>query len=189
MRVKHGLDAERNGVTARRAYWKNLRFVLFFTILFLAFDLAYYWSRDTVVERVLIDRVTVMPSAFFINAIKPDENVSADGHRLVSPNVRLSVLNGCEGTEAILLLVSAIVAFGAKWKSTLFGIVCGTVLLYAINQGRIVALYYALRHDQKLFDMLHGYVGPTLIIVIAGLFFVGWVSYAQYRGRTPSAFA
>ncbi len=164
-------------------YW---RFVVLFLACFLVLELAYYASRDTVVERMLIDDATVSPSAALINAINPAESVRAEGHRLVSPTVRLSVLNGCEGTETILLLIAAIIASAARWKHKLIGVLLGTALVYVVNQGRIAGLYYALRYDKLLFDMIHGYIGPTLIVIIAGLFFLWWVNHSQ-RYETVTA--
>lgn len=166
-------------VSSRVGQKKRWRFVGLFLLLFIALELVYYWSRDGLVERVLIDYVTVMPSAMLINIIEPLESVHAQGHRLISKTVRLSVLNGCEGTEAMLLLLAAILSFSANWKYKLIGIVCGIALVYFVNLGRIVGLYFALRHDQFLFDIIHGYIGPTLIILIAGLFFLGWTNVSQ----------
>jgi exosortase family protein XrtM len=91
----------------------------------------------------------------------------------------LSVLNGCEGTETLFLLVAAVVAFAASWRHKLWGILLGGLLVYGLNQIRIVALYFALRHDKELFSALHGYVGPTLIIILCSLFFLWWI------GRIP----
>lgn len=155
------------------------RFLALFMLLFLLFELAYYTSRDTIVERFLIDHATVSPSVQLINWIAPQESVVASGHRLISPHVKLSVLNGCEGTETILLLISAILAFGIHWRYKIAGIFFGTALVYLFNQGRIVSLYYALRYDKTLFDMIHGYIGPTIMIILAGLFFLAWINLSN----------
>lgn len=168
---------------AERNRFSEIRFAALFLALFFVFQLSYGQARGTVVERVAIDHATVAPSAALINLFTPAEQVRAEGHRLVSEGVRLSVLNGCEGTESLLLLCSAILAFRAPWKQKLIGMLLGGALVYAINQMRIVGLYYALRHDKGLFDAIHGYIGPTLIVVLACLFFLWWVrrigSYAD----------
>ena len=52
----------------------------------------------------------------------------------------------------------------------------GTLILYALNQGRIVALFFAAQHDRHWFDLLHGTIAPTLIIVLGCLFFLWWAS-------------
>lgn len=63
-------------------------------------------------------------------------------------------------------------------RSKLLGILSGGLLIYAINQVRIVALYYCLRFDHPLFEMLHGYIAPLVVIGIAGLYFSYWTSNA-----------
>ena len=163
----------------RRPWWREATFTIGFLAVFGLLQVGYGLSRDTVIERAVIDVATIRPAAALIDTIAPSEEVRPDGHRLVSRHVRLSVLNGCEGTETLFLLIAAVVAFAAPWRHKLLGILLGGLLVYTLNQARIVALYFALRHDKPLFSMLHGYVGPTLIIILCCLFFLWWAG----RGR------
>jgi exosortase family protein XrtM len=125
--------------------------------------------------------MTVRPSATLIAWLTPGEGVVSQGHRLVSPHVRLSVLNGCEGTEVMLLLAAAMLAFGMRWPRKLLGILAGGLLVYLTNQVRIVALFYSLRFDRSLFETLHAYVAPIIVIAVAGFFVLYWVSHAEPR--------
>lgn len=161
---------------------RSVAFALGFLIVFGVLYGLYAAARGTVVERLIIDTLTVQPSAAVINWISPGEAVTANGHRLLSAKARLSVLNGCEGTESLLLLIAAIAAFSASWRAKLVGMLFGTVVIYVINQGRIIGLYYALRHERAWFEALHGFVAPTLIILIGALFFMWWIAWA---GRGP----
>lgn len=154
-------------------------FVFLFLATFFALQLTYSHGRDGAFEQFFIHTLTVRPSVWLINEMTPAENVVAQAHRLVSPFAKLSVLNGCEGVEAAFLLFAAIMAFRAPWKHKLTGVMLGIALIYALNQVRIVALYYAWRYDRDGFNMLHGVVGPTVIIVAACLFFLWWVHRAR----------
>lgn len=167
-----------SGGTGRRVLGQ-FAFPIAFLALFGMLLFAYHKSRDTPVERFLIDYATVTPSVALINRIAPEEHVVARGHRLVSPHARLSVLNGCEGTETMLLMFAAILVYPAAWRHKLPGIVLGLGLVYALNQARIVGLYFALRYDRQVFDLLHGYLGPTLIVVVCALFFMAWAELAK----------
>ncbi len=66
------------------------------------------------------------------------------------------------------------------------------VLQWGYMQGRgtiverIVGLYFTLRHDKSLFDAIHGYVGPTLIVILPCLFFAWWVRQAVDSGDATS---
>lgn len=159
---------------------RNIAFyAITFMALFFVFQLIYQNSRSTHVEDFIITGMTVMPSAALISWLTPEEDVTAQGHRLVSSHVRMSVLNGCEGTEVILLLCAALLAFRMPWQRKLSGVVLGSLLIYTANQVRIVALYYCLRFDHSLFAPLHGYIAPIAVIIVAVIFFFYWTAYAR----------
>ena len=170
------LSIDKWSIKNRATAKAQLYFAGYFLLLFAAMQVVYNFTRDTLAERIIIDYATVTPSVALINTLTPTEHVSANGHQIKSKHIRLSVLNGCEGVEAVLLLVAAIVAFSAPWRHKVMGIVAGTLLIYLVNQIRIVSLYYAAVYDKSLFNDIHGYVGPTLIIILACLFFLFWVS-------------
>lgn len=166
------------------AVWRLMRLIISFALLFFAMNWAYQSARGTTVERFVIDEATVKPSVALINWLSPSEQVKANGSQLISPTTRLSVLNGCEGTESLFLIIAAIMAYRSPWRHKVFGLLVGTALIYFLNQGRIVGLYFALKQNQALFSALHGYIGPTLIIAISCLFFMGWM---QWSIRSVSA--
>lgn len=165
---------ENSGSSAFRV--TELRFALIFLIAFFVLQYGYSASRGSLVEHIVIDIATVRPSVEVINLIAPLEHAQATGHRIVSPQGGLNILNGCEGTESIFLLLAAIVAFTAPWKRKLIGFLLGTALVYVLNQARIVSLYFVAHHDRHWFDLLHGYVAPTLIIILTCVFFLWWAN-------------
>lgn len=127
-------------------------------------------------EKGIVSALAVVPGVTVINLISPDERVSAQGNRLLSSRVRLSVLDGCEGTEVMFLLIAALLAFRSTLRHTLIGVGLGMVLVFILNVIRIASLYYVLRFAKNWFDPLHGMIWPTLIIMAIGLFFVWWSS-------------
>lgn len=152
----------------------ELRFAFVFLLVFSVLQIGYSTNRGGVVEHLVIEVATVLPSVAFINLLAPQEKAQAKGSRIISPLGGLNILNGCEGTESMFLLLAAILAFSAPWKRKLKGIAVGLVLVYVLNQARIVALYFVAHHDRHWFDLLHGYVAPTLIIVLTCVFFLWW---------------
>lgn len=150
------------------------RLIAGFLLLYLLLQWGYAQTQGTLVEQWLIDKSTVQTSAFLINFLQGNELVQAQTHRLISPQVRISVLHGCEGIETMLLLIAAILVFTAPWRAKVLGIVLGIAIIFALNQMRIVALYFtALRHPEW-FSALHGYIGPAIIIVLTGLYLWHW---------------
>ena len=150
------------------------RFLLFFISAFFLLQ----WTRralaDTAVYRFYLETLTVRPSALLIQWVAPQDGVLARGHHLVWPGGGLSVYNGCDGMEVMQLLLAAFVAVAGPWRQRLLGASLGLLLIYVLNQGRIVGLYLAARHDRAWFELLHGLAGPLLIIAFTTLFFAWW---------------
>ena len=167
----------------------EFRFVLIFLLLFFALQYGYSASRGGIVEHWVIDLATVQPSTAVINLIVPDSHAQSSGHRIVSPHGSISILNGCEGTETMFLLLAAMVAFNAPWKQKLKGVLLGMLMIYGLNQVRIIALFFAAQQDRKWFDMLHGIIAPTLIIVLSVLFFLWWTSSNTTGGNEQTSTA
>ena len=147
---------------------------ILFIFLSVFFSLQYAWerSRDTALERLVIDRVTVAPAAWWIARLWPDKTVSAQGHSLIAAHNRLNILNGCEGLETLLLLIAAFFAHPFSWRQRVVGISAGTILIYALNQARIVLLWYANQHNPQWFGLLHGTILPLTLVAISFVFFL-----------------
>lgn len=151
-------------------------FILLFLSLFVLQSYAYQSLRGTSWEHWLIDELTVKPSALLLDKILPEEHVQARGQKIVSQTTSITVLNGCEGTESMFLLIAAILAFRAPVKHKLAGVLFGVVFIYALNQIRILSLFIALKHNREWFHWLHAYIGPTLIVLLSCVFFLGWLT-------------
>lgn len=152
-----------------------LRFTLLFISVFFLLQWAYPMLSDTAVYRFYLDTLTVQPSAALIQWIAPQDGVLARGHRLGWPGGGLSLYNGCDGVEAMKLLIAAFVAVAGPWRARLLGAALGLLLIYVLNQARIVGLYFAARYDRGWFEQLHGMIGPLIIIALTTLFFAWWI--------------
>ena len=146
-----------------------------YVIIFTALQSLYATAQGTWVERLVIDRLTVGTAARLIEALDPAIGVVADRSRLRAPGSGINVLNGCEGTEVVFLLASAMLVAPMAWRWRLLGMAAGSVVVFALNQIRVVALFYAFRSDRALFETLHGIVAPLVLIALVGGFFVIWL--------------
>lgn len=132
-------------------------------------------ARGSWIERLVVDRMTVRTAASLINAFDPTVAVQAVGSRLKAAGGGINILNGCEGIEVVFLLAGAMLAVPMAWRARLLGIIVGSGVVFVLNQGRVIGLFYAFRSDRALFDTLHGVVAPLLMILVAGMFFVAWL--------------
>lgn len=147
------------------------------------------WSaaRGSAVERVVIDGATVHTSVALIGWLTPDVAVHGEGSRIRAPGGGINILNGCEGTEVLFLLVAAMLAYPASWRQRGLGLLAGTAAVFAFNQARLLVLFYGLRADRSLFSSLHGLVTPLVLVLCTVLFFIGWMAWAQRAAMPPAA--
>lgn len=97
----------------------------------------------------------------------------------------IEIVAGCNGVEAVLILVSAVLAFPAPWKYKLAGIGIGFVAIQALNLVRIISLYYLLLWNRVWFDWFHLYLWQALIILDALVFWLVWLRWLPREPRPP----
>lgn len=161
----------------------GLRFIVTLVAVFSALQAAMIASDDTPISRFLIDQATVRVATAIIDQVFPNDGARAEGSTIVSSRVRMSVLRGCEGTEILFLVIAASVALPAMWRARAVALAGGLVLAYALNQLRVLALYYTVRDAREWFELVHGYLAPTFLIVAVALFFWWWT--ARRRPNIP----
>ena len=98
----------------------------------------------------------------------------------------ISIERGCNGVEAVIILVSAMLAFPAPWKSRLIGIALGFVAIQALNLVRIISLFYLGQWNQTWFQWFHLYLWQALIVLDALVAFLIWLRYLP-REAAPKA--
>jgi exosortase H (IPTLxxWG-CTERM-specific) len=98
----------------------------------------------------------------------------------------IKIVAGCNGVEAVLILVSAIVAFPAPWKHKLVGMALGFVAVQALNLVRIISLFYLHEWNQVWFEWFHLYLWQALIILDALVFWLIWLRYLPRASAAPA---
>jgi exosortase H (IPTLxxWG-CTERM-specific) len=110
-----------------------------------------------------------------------DANVAHYGKVLQSTTngFAISIEAGCNGVEAALLLIAAMLAFRASWKARVVGILSGLAAVQAMNIVRIVSLFYIGQWSPRIFEWAHLYLWQALImldVLIVWLLWLRWVS-------------
>lgn len=154
----------------------EIRFVLYFILLFLALQIAHYSIRSYT-SPLLVHTLNAEASSGIINFITPWEKSFSRGDLIGSGGFTIRIAQGCEGIEVILLLTAALCAFSMGIKQKIGGVLAGSLILYVANLARIVALYYTLKYRPDMFDLAHVYIGQTFIVFVGILFFMAWITY------------
>lgn len=165
-----------------RSNAREIRFFIGFVVLFVLLQAAHYFTRSYTAP-FLVDTMTTRASSTLINIITPGEKtVVRDG--AIIGGATVEIMRGCEGIEGMLLLIAAVLAFPARIRFKIYGIIGGIFFIYIFNLARIAGLYYTIRYNPTLFDMMHIYVGQTVIIIISLIFFIFWVSRIERIPRS-----
>ena len=162
---------------------------LVFLSVFFILQMGYGASRGSAFEHFVITDLTVVPAAAVIKFLTPAVQVQALGNQLLAPGGGIVVLKGCEGTEIMFMLAAAFAAVVMPWQRRLTGVVLGVLLVFCMNQVRLVALFYVHRSDPTLFNLLHGTVAPIVLIIAVALYVFFWMgnSHAAEEPNAPAA--
>lgn len=150
-----------------------LLFLLFLTALFVA-ELLQPVDRHVIVPFTsAIADVCVWIVGIF------DPHAIAHGKILQSTTsgFAISIERGCNGVEAVIILISAMLAFPASWKHKLAGIGIGFLAIQAMNIVRIISLFYLGQWSRLWFDWFHLYLWQALIVLDALVVFLVWLRY------------
>jgi len=98
----------------------------------------------------------------------------------------VSIEAGCNGVEAGIILVAAILAFPSRWREKLIGIVVGLATIQALNLLRIISLFYIGQWNRTFFEWAHLYVWQTLIMLDVLIVFLLWLRWQSTHGPTPN---
>lgn len=128
-------------------------------------------------------------SSFLIKLF--DDDVISHGVIIQSTSngFAVAIAPGCDGIEAVIILVAAIVAFPSPWKHKIVGIVIGFFAIQSLNLVRIISLFYMGQWSQVWFDWFHLYLWQALIVLDALAVWLIWLRYLPRRGRPGGAAA
>ena len=117
-----------------------------------------------------------------------DADVVASGQALLNKtnHFAVSIEAGCNGIEATLVLVAAVVAYPAPWSRRLVGIGAGIAAVQALNVVRVISLFYIGQWDMRAFDWAHRYVWQALIMLDVLVVWLVWVRMLGSARDMPS---
>lgn len=106
-----------------------------------------------------------------------DSNVAAFGRILQSTTngFAVSIEAGCNGIEAAIVLIAAMLAFPAPWKYRVIGILAGLSAVQVLNIVRVISLFYLGQWNMKVFDWAHLYLWQALIMFDVLVVWLVWI--------------
>lgn len=100
----------------------------------------------------------------------PLENIYYHGRNIVS------IEDGCNGLELIVLYIGFIVCMPAVMKRKLIFSIGGAVLIYVVNVIRCAGVTYIILYYPKFADFAHHYI---FTFIVYGLIIVLWLIFSK----------
>lgn len=104
------------------------------------------------------------------------QNVRMQGTIIRSPRFAVNIRNGCNGVEAMLIFLAAVLAFPTSWRWRLLGLAFGLVAIQLVNLIRVVALFLTGAYMPSLFDASHTVIWQTVVILASVLLWIFWAN-------------
>jgi len=150
---------------------------------FLVYFLVIQLSLFSIEQLVFIRELVIIPFTEWIAQLSVwiiklfDSKVVSDGIILqhIENGFSVSIESGCNGVEAVLVLISAILVFPTSWKYKFQGILVGFIAVELLNIVRIISLFYLGQWNQDIFDWAHLYVWEALIMLDILIVFLWWI--------------
>ena len=98
----------------------------------------------------------------------------------------VAIQAGCNGVEATIVLVAAMVAFPSPWKMKLIGIAVGFVAIQVMNLARIITLFYLGQWNETAFQWAHLYIWQALIMLDVLVVFLIWLRYLPKESKVQA---
>jgi exosortase H (IPTLxxWG-CTERM-specific) len=117
-----------------------------------------------------------------------DPSVVATGKvmRSTANGFAVSIEAGCNGVEATIVLVAAMLAFPAPLKNKLVGLTAGIVAVQGLNIVRVISLFYLGQWNFAVFEWAHLYVWQALIMLDVLVVWLVWVRTLPRGGDGPA---
>ena len=166
--------------------------MLRFGVLFVAIVVALFAAELTPPgQRFVVEPWTAVVAQVATSAMRAfDPGVIATGPTIMQAanGFAVTILAGCNGIEAMIVLVAALLAYPAPLKHKLLGLAAGIVAIQALNLVRIVSLFYIGQWHREVFEWAHLYAWQVLIMLDALIVWLLWLkTLPPSQPRAPAA--
>ncbi len=124
-------------------------------------------------------------SAGLLQTFDPDVHAYGVVIQSLKNGFGVSIQPGCNGVEACIILIAAMLAFPAPWKYKLAGIGIGIAAVQGVNIVRVISLFYLGQWNMKVFEFAHLYLWQALIMLDVLVVWLLWVRFLAGHSLLP----
>lgn len=169
---------------ARSDFWKEFRPVLLFLgkflILYISGNVLYgFWIESLHPAADPATLVVTRQVAFLLNVFGEQTSVYEQNNAYVTivhnGEGILSVFEGCNGINVVIVYLSFILSFRAINQRTIWFAVLGIIIIHLSNLLRIIMLYIVSSAYQQFQYFVHKYLFTGFIYGIVLLLWILWI--------------
>ncbi len=170
-------------------YKSVLRFIFMFLGSYLVFTLIYNlyleFFRSPVYYPDYFTHLVAKQSEALINSFGYNAQIlphqSELSMKLIVNEVYLArIVEGCNAISIIILFAAFVLSFFGRLKVTLFYLLAGAVIIYAMNIIRIAILAVGIYEYTEYTEFLHSIIFP---LIIYGTVFLLWIIWVRIYSR------
>lgn len=171
--------------------WKTKAPVFIFLFSFIAvivlFYLFYASNLYTNFVRDPLLGVQANIAGFFIGLMGYTPEI--DGNNLLDPGgFTMSIAKGCDGIEATMLFLAAILVFPLPFRLKWSGLAVGLSVLFIVNIIRLIILYWVgVNMSEAAFEFMHLHGGLILFTIISISIWLLWIDWAFRKQKEANA--
>jgi archaeosortase B (VPXXXP-CTERM-specific) len=166
------------------ARWKRLspavRFVIVFLVTLGILSVIYPWLSvryNTQMLRFMAGTASAV--GFGLKLL--GQSVTVDGRFISAPGMSVEVIEECTGAYEVIIFWSAVIAYPARWRARLIGVVGGMVVLLLINILRMMFLVAVGSRWPSSFQFMHIYFWQATLILMIVSVWILWIKLVANR--------
>lgn len=157
------------------------RFLAVFLGLYLGLNIVYgLWISSYETQPDPATRIITEQTSWWLNLFgeetQTQPNQAAPTVSIMKDSrVALSVFEGCNSINVMIVFVAFLFAFKGSWKNLAWFLPLGLVLIYLANIARVVLLYYVAEYWRQYFYYIHKYLFTAVIYMIVFILWWWWI--------------
>lgn len=155
------------------------RIAVRFFLLLILFSGGYYVEKKVTGQIIDIPytRLVTLASAWVGQVVMPIPVTMRGDIILGSGNTAVVVRAGCNGLEAIFLMLAGILAYPTSWRRRGQALSLYLPTLFILNLLRVLLLLFVMARYPQYIDVFHYQVGQAVLVVFV---FAFWVHYVHW---------
>jgi exosortase/archaeosortase family protein len=111
-----------------------------------------------------------------LNACGSPVNVTGN---IVTGGVSFQIVLECTALSAVVLFACFVSFYRTQGRKKILGVAMGIPALYLGNLVRLVSIFAVTKHDPRLFEVIHVYMGQVFTVILVVLSCIVWLKWAD----------